>query len=61
MKDKTWNDHISEMIKVVPLGDKMIENHLRLFGHINVDHLVHSLGRVIVLINIECRQTYYYY
>ena len=33
-KDRIWNDVILEKIGVAPIEEKMTENHLRWFGHV---------------------------
>ena len=34
LKDRIQNEHIREMVGVAPIEDKMRENRLRWFGHI---------------------------
>ena len=34
LKDRIRNEHIREMVGVAPIEDKMRENRLRWFGHI---------------------------
>ena len=33
-KDKVWNDYIQGELGVAPIEEKMIENRLRWFGHV---------------------------
>ena len=54
-KDRIWNDVILEKIGVAPIEEKMTENHLRWFGHVQrrpqealvrrVDCMILSLGK----------------
>ena len=35
-KNKIWNDHIRERVEVTLIIEKMIEDHLRWFGHVQM-------------------------
>ena len=45
-KDKIRNDHIRERIGVVPITEKLVENRLRWFDHIQRRPINASVRRV---------------